>query len=83
MVTVCHHTSLLNDVVLGYIKVGVTVLTILKNEYFPTLESGDVNLVSWKITAVRNYNTRTFLEDHIEEAHHDPKNLDEFEATLI
>ena len=73
MLTVWHHISSVNEVVLGYSKVGVTVLSIFKSEYFPTLKSGDVNLVPWEISAVKSCNTGTFLEDHVEDGRQDPE----------
>jgi hypothetical protein len=74
---------LINDPILGYFKVGIIVLTILKSEYFSMLEFGNMNLVFWDILAMRECKTGTFLKDHVQKAPHDPEDLDKFEASLI
>jgi hypothetical protein len=66
IVTVWHHTSSVNDILLGYSLVGVIVLKVKKRTYFPALENGDVNLVLWDTSFVRIRDTGTFLGDHVD-----------------
>jgi hypothetical protein len=66
IVTIWHHTLSVNNLLLGYSSVEVTILKVKKRPYFLVLENGDVNLVLRDTSSVQIWDTRTFVRDHVD-----------------